>query len=232
MKIGVFIVVYNEENILPHALEHYFKFCDDVYILNNHSTDNSINIANSFGCKNIDWGKDEIDEHSYLEIKNNCYKPFRHLYDYIIVCDCDEFLYHDNIKDYIEQTKFDIYKSNGFEMIYDNFDYKNNKTTNVCFGSRSNSFDKCLLFKSNIDIQYDVGCHTIRNHFTSSQLQLRHMKYLNIDFVKTRYAELSKRNSESNIRNGWAFHYSWEMSKIEQYYESLKNNLEVLEWKM
>jgi len=230
MKIGCFVVCYNEEKILPHFIKHYSMFCEDIYVLDNKSTDRSVDIAKEFGCKIISWSNDTINENKYVELKNNIYKEYRHLYDYIIVCDCDEFIYHENLIEYIKLTNYEVYKCIGYEMCCDDFSYGSSDIKNITVGSRSNSFDKCVLFKSSIDINYSIGAHTCDNVFTESFIELRHMKYINLENVKIRYKEMSNRLSEINKKNGWGYHYSWSDIEIENYYNKIKNSSEILTW--
>lgn len=230
MKIGCFVVCYNEEKILPHFIKYYSQFCDDIYILDNNSTDKSVGLAKQYGCKVISWTNVNINENKYVELKNNAYKEYRHLYDYIIVCDCDEFIYHENLIEYISTTNYDIYKCVGYEMCCDDFSYQDSDIKTVVIGSRNHSFDKCVLFKSNIDINYNVGAHSCNNITTESLIELRHMKYINLENVKVRYKEMSARLSEINKKNGWGYHYSWSDNQIEDYYFKTKNSSEMLKW--
>ena len=48
MKIHAYFLCYNEEAILPHLLGHYSEFCDKITILNNMSTDKSVEIAKNW----------------------------------------------------------------------------------------------------------------------------------------------------------------------------------------
>jgi hypothetical protein len=231
ISIAVFILCYNEEKIIPHTIKHYNKFCKDIFILNNGSTDNTVEISKKLGCKILNFEPKGIDEKHYLDIKQNCYKPYRNSYDYIIVCDADEFLYHKNISNYIKNNKhIDIFKAIGYEMLFDNFDYMNDNYENIDFGARSPSHDKCLIFKSSVDIEYSIGCHSVYNKNVESLIQLRHLKFINIQFVIDRYKHFSQRMSQVNQDNNWAFHYKWNEKEILNYYNNLTKNKIKLEW--
>lgn len=231
IKIAAFILCYNEKEILPHTIKHYKEFCKDIFILNNGSTDNTPDIARHFGCSVIDYKSEGINELQYLEIKQNCYKPYSNLYDYVIVCDADEFLYHKNIIKYLQDNKnVEIFKCTGYEMVYDNFDYSKDSHRNIIFGSRSASHDKSIIFNPNVQIRYSIGCHTVENVTFESKIELRHLKYINIDYVLKRYKEFSIRMSNINKINNWGFHYNWEKQKILNYFQSLVQNKIILEW--
>ena len=46
--VHAFFLCYNEANILPHLLKHYLSFCEHVTILDNNSTDNTEEVAQSY----------------------------------------------------------------------------------------------------------------------------------------------------------------------------------------
>jgi glycosyltransferase involved in cell wall biosynthesis len=105
--VHAFFLCYNEEFILPHLLEYYLKFCDKIFILDNKSTDKSVEIIDSFpNTEVIEWDSNgQVRDDLYLEIKNNIWKQSRGKCDYVIVGDADEFLYHDNMIDFLTRSK-------------------------------------------------------------------------------------------------------------------------------
>ena len=108
MKIAVYTITYNEEDILPFFIEYYSKFADDIIIYDNNSTDNTVQIAKQYSkvskIINVDTN-DRLDDNMYIEIRNSCWKDSD--YDYVILVDADEFIYHDlDIRDYLNKTNF------------------------------------------------------------------------------------------------------------------------------
>lgn len=230
-KIAVFILCHNEKEILPHVIKHYKEFCNDIYILNNESTDETPEIAKNMGCNVINYVSNEINELQYLYIKQNCYKPFRNQYDYIIICDADEFLYHKNLSEYLEKhSDVDVFKCVGYEMLHEDFDYKHGDYKKVKLAYRSPLYDKCLLFKSNIDIIYEVGCHASKNQHFNSEILIKHMKHLNTEYVCNRYQYLQTRLSKINLQNNWGVQYQTHKDKIIELKEQQKNKSINLEW--
>lgn len=56
--LSAFLVVKNEEKNLPRCLEH-LGFCDEIVLVDQHSTDNTVKIAKKYGCKvyyDKQWG--------------------------------------------------------------------------------------------------------------------------------------------------------------------------------
>ena len=62
------------------------------------STDNSVNIMNEYGVNVIPYDtQGKLEESAFLNIKNNSWKGSDA--DWVIVCDTDELIYHENIID-------------------------------------------------------------------------------------------------------------------------------------
>ena len=74
--VHAFFLCYNEENILPHLIRYYSTFCEQITIMDNGSTDNSVKIAESF--KNVDVipfeSNEEFNDLVHIKLKNNVWK--------------------------------------------------------------------------------------------------------------------------------------------------------------
>lgn len=109
MKIHAYFFCKNEELILPYLLKHYGEFCEKITFFDNESTDRSREIIEAFTqCEteiitNSTGGVLRDDIH--LHLKNNCWKGVDA--DYVIVADADEFLYNENLVDFLTESTLD-----------------------------------------------------------------------------------------------------------------------------
>ena len=73
MKIEAYILTWNESDIIGLVIKHYQKFCDKVIILDNYSSDNTCQIAESMGCEVRKFGTQFFDDAENMKVKNNCW---------------------------------------------------------------------------------------------------------------------------------------------------------------
>ena len=103
-------------------LKHY-SFCDKITFLDDHSTDRSHEIINSYPNTEIILreqknGKPECDELDGLALTDKIYKQDRN-YDWVIITCLDEFLYHPNLLEKLEKYKrdgVDVIRCAGYNM--------------------------------------------------------------------------------------------------------------------
>ena len=155
--IHAYFLCFNEEYILPHLLRYYTNFCDKVTILDNNSTDKSEEIINQYPNVIIEkWdSNNEVRDDLYLNLKNNVWKKSIGIADYVIVGDADEFLYHDDILNFLLKSKnngYTIFKPEGYHMIGDEdliLSKEDNIFEKVKYGIRGESNDKLMIFDCN-----------------------------------------------------------------------------------
>jgi len=113
VPLSVIILTYNEEIHLERLLKNIVGWADEIFIVDSYSTDNTIQIAEHYGCKifqhlfenqaqQFNWALDNLD------IKN----------EWILRLDADEYL-TEELKNEISEL-FNIMKSD-FLNIDDNF---------------------------------------------------------------------------------------------------------------
>ena len=221
MKIHAHILAWNEEKILPFTLDYYSQFCEKIFVYDNMSTDSSDDIYKRYlNVEVIKWKSDnQINEMNYLNIKNNEYKKHSrdNNIDWVIVCDCDEILYHENLIEILSEYKskgITVPKICGHDMVSESFPVYDGKliTEKIKIGSdRYQPMCKNIIFNPNLDVNYGIGAHSfsaINGIFSKNEdLKLLHYKFLSKPYVEKLYLDRLNRLSEYNKLRGFGSHY-------------------------
>lgn len=222
MKICVVSVTKNEEKILPFFLDYYQNFVgvDKIILYDGNSTDNTIKIAKENEIVElIVQNHEKCDERDLMWVRNESWKKIRNDYDWIIVCDADEFLYHPEIRTKLKEYQdkgITIPLVEGFDMISDIFPEfkKGNFLTNIIkTGNKDANFlNKKLVFNPRkVDINYEVGCHGCNPTGDivwgdKEELKLLHYKWLSYEYVTKKTSYQYNRLSEYSLTNNYGIH--------------------------
>jgi glycosyltransferase involved in cell wall biosynthesis len=236
MTIDVFSVCYNEEIILPYFLKHYKKFVRNITIYDNMSTDNSVNIMNEYGVNIIPFDtQDRFEESVLMNIRNTCWKGSDA--DWVIICDTDELIYHENIMEVLTNTHANHIVTEGYEMMSETLPTTEGQIyEELKFGYFKPDYSKPCLFKPSevTDINFTPGCHTADPtgpniiSIKDSGIKLLHYKYLNREVLIKKYEHYKVRQSEEMIRNGWGHYQLWGAIAINSQFDSwlsISNNI-------
>jgi glycosyltransferase involved in cell wall biosynthesis len=241
--VHAFFVCYNEENILPHLLKYYSTFCEKIIILDNNSTDRSCEIIESFpNTEIIPYDSDnQLNDGIYLKLKNNVWKSSVGYADYVIVGDCDEFLYHTNMPQFLIDAKkngITIFKPEGYHMVADedfNLSVDDNIFDLVKMGLRTNVLDKPMMFDCNkiLNINYSFGCHTANPTgeiiIGGNELKMLHYKFLGLKDHMYKQKIRGERLSQFNKNLGLGLYYLFnEEEQINDYRGYLNQRVGVL----
>ena len=219
MKIHAHILAWNEEKILPYTLDYYSEICTKIYVYDNMSTDSSDEIYLRYPKVSvIKWGSDNSFNDAYnKEIKSSMYKKYSRDADWVIVCDCDEILYHPNLIEVLKHYKkigVDIPEIDGRDMVSEIFpDYDGRLITDIVqIGSDTyEPMCKNIVFNPKKDVVFGFGSHSsyCRDCIRSKErdLKLLHYKFLGEEYVRNIYNERLVRLSKFNIENGLGVHY-------------------------
>ena len=129
--------------------------------------------------------------------------------DWVIVCDMDEFLYHENILELLDTTQATIVRSVAYQML----SIEEDLCVNVKEGTRDTLYDKCILFRPDkiTQMNWGPGCHncdpTGDRVYLNNTIKLLHFSLIGKDRIKKRYAEYEKRLSDNQKAHGWGNHY-------------------------
>jgi glycosyltransferase involved in cell wall biosynthesis len=240
MDIHIFILCYNEQDLLPHTINHYKSHLPscNITILDNESTDNSVQIAIDLGCNIVSWTsnyKNQIDDIQYKDLKNNCWKSIQS--GWIIACDMDEWLCiteEDLRNEYNSGTS--ILNVRGINMISDNLSDNVNEID--LFGIRNYMNhppeDKklCFLREKVQEMNYDMGAHNCNPigqiQYSTKTYYNKHMEYLGLDFYTNKMINRYNRAYEMQ-KIGLATHYTNNIDEIQNRYMDILTNSSILE---
>jgi glycosyltransferase involved in cell wall biosynthesis len=224
MEIHAHIVTWNEERLIPFTLDYYSLICDKIFIWDNESTDSTQDICKIYpNVEFMTWASGgEINNKIQIEIKSYEYRKLSREADWVIICDCDEFLYHPNLLNKLQEYKdcgITLPHVVGHNMVSETFpDYDGSLiTSQVKIGTKEPAMNmsKYIIFNPKLDMIYGPGCHGIKCQSSPDmvkfsperELKLLHYKFLGKDYVKDRYKSYITRISEFNKSHGLSGHY-------------------------
>ena len=233
--VHYYAVCWNEETILPWMFDYYGDFVDRFFIYDNYSSDTTEKIIKSNPKATIiKFGeRGKFDDSANQRVKNECWKQSRGKADLVVVCDMDEFLYHNDLKAVLEkicERKVSFPTTVGYEMYNDRmpeYDGVNRLPDLIKNGVRSGWLDKHIIFDPHriVDVNFDPGAHhadptgIVRRGDVDTELKLLHYKNMGIEQLLSRYKQLRERLSDYNIANGLGIHYyEINQKKIEEQY--------------
>jgi hypothetical protein len=241
MKIHAHILAWNEEKILPFTLDYYSTICEKIFIYDNMSTDSSDEIYKRYPkVEVVKWDSGgEINEMNYVRIKSEEYKERSRNQgvDWVIVGDCDEFLYHPNLIEKLEEYKklgITYPKVEGHDMFSDEFPIYDGEliTKKIKYGSEVyEPMSKQIILNPDVDVKYGIGAHksTCDGCKTTEfpELKLLHYKFIGFKYVLDKYRVSNSRLSEFNRKNGFGSHYT-DKNAIEYTNHLKKNKIKVI----
>lgn len=228
MKIDAFAVCWNEEKIIGHYIDWYGSFVDSITILDNYSTDKSVEIARGRGCKIIPFGlptgHDELIE---IETKEKCWKSSDA--DWVIVTDIDELLYHPNLRSFLENTESTVIQQDGYVMVNEKYLPWNE----VRMGAKAGTKTVCFRPKSVVRMNWTPGCHTCSPEgdariLVTGEVKLLHFVFVGRKEAKERWKRYLPRRSESDKRHGFGRHYLLSDEEMDKIFDSHLNRAEVV----
>jgi hypothetical protein len=237
MIINIFLLCYNESPLLPHTIKHYKKLIPSskITVYDNSSTDNSVEIATSLGCKVIPWNSNNIlDYHKFKYIRNNCWKSITD--GWIIVADMDDFL---SISEQDLHTEKDlgttIISIRGLDMIGESktTDLTDIDLQNINKYTHNTTKDKSLCFYRNSIGEMNYTIHSNKCNptgtikYSEKIYYNKHMSYLGLNYIVNKI--ISRYNRSEKMRGfGLATHYTNNKEDITQDYNNKLQNAMIL----
>lgn len=215
MKVVARIIAWNEAEVIRLTISHYQKFCDHVIVYDNHSTDNTADIARSMGAEVVPFGLPGVlSDDEYLKVKNHAWKGSDA--DWEIIVDTDEVIYHPSIVNVLERSLEagdTIMTTWGWQIM--SLAVPRFYWLEVKHGYHYSNYSKSAVFSPRLqEIGYVYGCHEAKpkGHVQYSKDTLLLAHYSNIGgpwrLIK-KHAAYRERLSDRNRRFGLGVHYTY-----------------------
>jgi len=229
--VHLYALCWNEERLLPFFFHHYDPIVTHYFVFDHDSTDRSREILTAHPHLSLE--KFEVSDDSYVssawDFYNHAWKQSRARADWVVICNIDEHVEHPQLAQLLVQVRKSgatIFPSEGYEMITATFPVENAPLREQTRrGWRSQFLDKASIFNPNAirEINYGMGRHTCTPQgcvvWAAKPLRLLHYKYLGIDYLQKRTAELAARRQAGDIRQNFAHHYETTAEQLAETYQ-------------
>lgn len=210
--------MYNEEYIIPYWLRHYEKFANRIFVGDDRSTDNTRKLLQQHPKVTLlDLGPNCHDDAYWVVNFFPLYEKYsKGKADWVIVADADEFVYHPQILDVLQEQKdygINVIRCEGYEMISDKLPTtKGQIYEEIKMGVPNALESKWTVHSANVSLRFRKGRHgpvfNQRNFRLNRKtgIRLLHFRHLTFDYYSERDRIINKRDltfaSEDN-RHPW-----------------------------
>lgn len=189
MKIVVITFTRDGERMLPFFIDHYKKFCDEIIIYDYMSTDKTCEIANKYMCKKCQYDAGKGSAITYgTRLKNTVWKLYKE-FDWVIIVDLDEFIYHKSILNYLENAmnlSKTVLVPTGYSMYSPTFPkYGTPITEQIKKGIYAKMYSKPCIFNPKLveETNFSPGAHNMHPKGTividnDKELKLLHYRFI------------------------------------------------------
>jgi hypothetical protein len=242
VRIHLYALCWNEARMLPFFFRHYDPIVDRYFIFDSGSTDGSRTMLGGHPKVTLKYA--QVNGPSFAlaarNFYNSCWKASRGQADWVVVCNIDEHLHHEDLRGYLAECRdhgYSLIMPEGYEMVSAEFPTDDRPLCQqVRTGVRSVSFDKPQLFQPDAieEINFVPGRHTAKprgrvRRPPQPQVKLLHYKLLGADYFRTRLAELRVGLRDLDVANKWGCQYLWDdQQKAEHFRRLLEASVQVL----
>ena len=237
MKVHLYTIVWNEEEMLPFFFRHYDPIVDRYIIYDDHSTDRTLEMLAAHDRVEIRPFRRTIPDSYVLSaqsLHNSVWKESRGRADWVIVTAVDEHLYHPaGLSEYLATSRargITALPALAFEMFSETFPSdKEHLATTVRNGIPLDSYNKLNIFDPNFiqETKYEVGRHTAAPEGEVKfpdwdELLLFHYKFLGIEYLSSRYVMLAGGLGPLDRERTFGHQYDLGTAEIENYFKRLR----------
>lgn len=207
-KIDLYTYCYQDEDFMPFFLAYYLPLVDRITIVDNGSTDNTLKIiqdaAKAGGpiIRICHSGMTFWDWDYGLVIRNTIWKKSD--YDLIMWSDLDEIIYRPDLREFLENTDFDIYQTKGYDMVSRTYPKKGTSILDIKTGQPAGLEDKYLIWKKDSGVT-SVTTHTIETtdeNICRGEIKCLHYKYMGVKALVKRAAAIKARVPSNSYCKG------------------------------
>lgn len=214
-------VIRNEEVILPYFLRWYSTFCEKITLFDGGSDDDTQEIARAHPKVELrKWEMgDQLDDTAFVDFANQQYKEARGKAHFVCFPDCDELIYHPNIRGLLKsyhRLGVTLPGATGYTMLDNKLPTTSGQIwEEMPYGLRDNIYDKTICFNPMVDLKwspgkhgYDVGGWIVKPEhlgLPAAELKLLHYRYIQREYVVNRKKRNYSRASALNKEKSYGF---------------------------
>jgi hypothetical protein len=235
LRIDVHALNWNELRMLPFFLRHYLPFVDRIFLFDDGSDDGSLEYLRGYPqvvVERVPSGPDSFIDREQL-LYNTCWKRSRGRADWVITPNIDEHLYHSDLFAYLEACRdrgVTAIPALGYQMISESFPRSNEcLCDSIQYGMPWRQMNKLLVFDPHAieETNFSVGIHKASPvgrvvYPDQDELLLLHYKYLGLDYLLSRHAELGAGLTREDVAKGRGHKYVWSKSEVQDDFEDVR----------
>ena len=237
MKIDLYTIVWNEEEMLPFFFRHYDPIVDRYIVYDDGSTDRTLEMLAAHPRVEVrPFVRSVPDSYvlSALALHDNVWKESRGRADWVIITAVDEHLYHPaGLGWYLWMSGWcgiTAVPAVAFQMVADVFPSPRERLANTRRrGVPLDHYNKLSIFDPDAisETRYEVGRHRALpqgnvRYPKRDRLLLFHYKFLGMDYLSSRYALLSRGLGPRDKANKFGFQYDLPRGELEAEFARLR----------
>ncbi len=237
MKVHLYTILWNEEEMLPFFFRHYDPLIDRYVIYDDNSTDNTLRLLAAHNRVEV---RQFVRTHptsfvlSAQALHDSMWKESRGRADWVITTAVDEHLYHPaGLKWYLRVAQcrgITAVPALAFQIVADAFPSPDEYLVRTRrFGVPIDHYNKLSVFDPNAvsETHYAVGGHSAAfegriRYPKRDQLLLFHYKFLGMDYLLRRYALLSSGLGATDKERQYGYQYDLGRDVLEVEFAELR----------